>query len=163
MEQVTAMIEAAIKGALAKNRDNSHLDERHFRRVEKFGGEPSKWREWAFQFKTAVGGANAGVRDVLDQIQNSQKDPVWNDIFMQMTEQDRNKFAAELYNVIVTLVTGEALTVVRGVGGDGFEAWHRLLVRFDPKTPARALRMMMAVMQPKKVKDIRDLQAAVVN
>ena len=33
--------------------------------------------------------------------------------------------------------------------------------RFDPKTPARALRAMMVVMQPKRVKDVRELQGVV--
>ena len=164
MEQITAMIEAAIKGALSaeKTKPEIHsLDERHFRRIEKFNGEMGKWREWSFQPKTAMGAVNRDVREVLDRIQNYAKDPNWEDVFMETTEASRQRYGAELYNLIVTLVSGEALTVVRGVAGDGWEAWHRLQARFDPKTPARALRLMMQVMQPKKVKDIREVQGAV--
>jgi hypothetical protein len=164
MAEVTSMIEAAVKGALAhaarKDHSAGHLDERHFRRVDKFSGDPIKWREWAFQFKTAVGAVNNKTRELLEEIQKFPKDPNWEDIFQETTEEDKKKMSAELYNLIVTLVAGEALTVVRGVAGDGWEAWHKLLVRFDPKTPARALRMMMSVMQPRRVKDVRELQSA---
>ena len=54
------------------------------------------------------------------------------------------------------------MTVVRGVsGGDGWEAWRRLVNRFDPRTPAKALMAMMQVMQPKKWKDARELPSAI--
>ena len=63
---------------------------------------------------------------------------------------------------MVLMTTGEALTVVRGVaGGNGWHAWQQLVIRYNPKTPARALMAMMAVMQPRKVKDVRELQGAV--
>ena len=56
----------------------------------------------------------------------------------------------------------EALTVVRGVaGGNGWHAWQQLVIRYNPKTPARALMAMMVVMQPRKVKVVREPQGAV--
>ena len=100
------------------------------------------------------------ARELLEEIQKFQNDPDWVEVFADVEEDDRIKMSAELYSLIVTLVSGEALTVVRGVAGNGWEAWHKLQIRFDPKTPARALRMMMGVMQPKKVKDVRELQSA---
>ena len=166
MQDVASMIEAAVKGALAahaakQSKDRpGHLDERHFRRIDKFVGDPTKWREWAFQFKTAVGALSPKARELLEEIQKFPKDPDWVEIFADVEDDDRIKMSAELYSLIVTLVSGEALTVVRGVAGNGWEAWHKLQIRFDPKTPARALRMMMGVMQPKKVKDVRELQSA---
>ena len=52
--------------------------------------------------------------------------------------------------------------VIRGIAdSNGWEAWQRLSARFDPRTPARALRAMMVAMQPKRVKDVREMQAAV--
>ena len=34
-------------------------------------------------------------------------------------------------------------------------------MRYDPRTPAKSLMAMMHVMQPKKIKDVRDLPTAV--
>jgi hypothetical protein len=41
------------------------LDERHFRRIDKFDGVESKWKEWAFQMKTAIAMVNPKVRVLL--------------------------------------------------------------------------------------------------
>ena len=95
-----------------------HLDERHFRRVDKFVGDPTKWREWAFQFKTAVGALSPKARELLEEIQKFPKDPDWVEIFADVEDDDRIKMSAELYSLIVTLMSGEALTVVRGVAGN---------------------------------------------
>ena len=77
MSEVTNMIEAAVKGALAhaarKDHSAGHLDERHFRRMDKFSGDPIKWREWAFQFKTAVGAVNNKTREFLEEIQKFRR------------------------------------------------------------------------------------------
>jgi hypothetical protein len=68
---------------------------------------------------------------------------------------------AELCAILSTLVTGEALPVVRRVvGGDGWAAWSKLNVRLDPRTPAKALVSMLAVMSPKTVKEVRYLTGA---
>ena len=40
---------------------------------------------------------------------------------------------------------------------NGFEAWGKLYRRHNPVTPARALRAMISVMVPPKVKDVREL------
>ena len=59
-QNIQALIEAAVKGALEGQkkvrRDGHNLDERYFRRVEKFDGKEGTWKEWSFQFKTQVGG-----------------------------------------------------------------------------------------------------------
>ena len=47
---------------------------------------------------------------------------------------------------------------VRGVpNGQVREAWSKLFNRFDLRTPAKSLMAMMAVMTPKRVKDVREL------
>ena len=138
------------------------MDERHFRRMEKFDGSENKWKEWSFQLKTSLGAVNPKARNLLEDIHRHAKDPDWDTIFVDVSEDHVTKIGAELYSLLVSLLSDEALMVVRGVvGGNGWEAWQKLAARFDPRTPARALRAMMLVMQPKKVKDVREMQSAV--
>ncbi len=86
----------------------------------KFDGAESKWREWALQFKTQIGSVNPGTRELLEEIQKNPEDPDWDDIFSTISEEEVKKMGAELYGLTVSLVTGEALTLVRGVaGGNG--------------------------------------------
>ena len=74
---IQAMIEATVRGALQGQAaagpqqppareergagHGGHLDERHFRRIDKFEGAESKWKEWSFQMKTAIGTINPKV------------------------------------------------------------------------------------------------------
>ena len=138
------------------------MDERFFRRVEKFDGEEGAWKEWSFQFKTQVGVASKFTRDKLDEIQKAGGEVDFDSVFVEDKEEIVDKLGAELYSVLTSLVSGEALMIVRGVPhGDGWKAWGKLFNRYNPRTPARALMAMMAVMNPKKVKDVRDLSQAV--
>ena len=50
------------------------LDERSFRRVEKFDGADGKWKEWSFLFKTQVGAANKMARNLLDEVQKMKSE-----------------------------------------------------------------------------------------
>ena len=152
------LIEASVKAALAgqKSAAAGRLDERHFRRMDKLDGK--NWKEFFFQFKTAVGSVNTTMRGYLDEIQKGGKDPDYDTIFVDDTDQDIERGAAEIYSILASMVTGEALVVLRGVpNGQGWEAWSRLFNRFDPRTPAKSLIGMMAVMTPKRVKDVREL------
>ena len=42
-----------------------------------------------------------------------------------------------------------------GMGRCGFAAFYALSFRFNPKTPARALQFLFAVIHPPAIKDVR--------
>jgi hypothetical protein len=173
-EDIATLVRVAVEGALASARavpggggGGGRLDEKYFRRVDKYDGQgKSSWREFSFQFKTAVGMGNPKARSFLEEIQKAGKDISFNMIFEDVVEpEDRaqvERLGAEIYAMLSSLLTGDALTVVRGIlTGDGWLAWSKLCCRFDPRTPAKALMAMLNVMNPKKVKDVRYLSGAV--
>ena len=67
------LVDTAVKAALSAKAesgraDKGHrLDERHFRRVDKYCGGPG-WKEFAFQLRTSAGAASSRVREVMDEI-----------------------------------------------------------------------------------------------
>ena len=64
------------------------------------------------------------------------------------TDVDLN--GSELFDMLVALTAGEALTIVRGTEAmNGYLPWKRLCERFNPNTPAKASALMMDVMKPK--------------
>ena len=134
---IQAMIEATVRGVMSgqaqaapppQPRDDrgdrvGHLDERHFRRIDKFDGVESKWKEWSFQMKTTIGSINPKTRSLLEDIQKDGKDVEWDLILGGFVDDQVTKMGAKIYNLLVLMVTGEALTVVRGVaGGNGWQA-----------------------------------------
>jgi hypothetical protein len=145
------------------------LDDRYFRRVEKFDGTgKNRWREFSFQFKVAVGMANLKARAYLAEIQKGGKEVNFDQSFSEAVyHEDKmqvEKTRSELYAMLSSLVFGEAMTVLRGVlTGDGWLAWAMLNARFDPRTPAKTLMSMLSVMNPKQVKAVRYLASAVEN
>jgi hypothetical protein len=167
-EDLAVLMEAAVKAAMAavdgsREKTSGRLDERHFRRVEKYDGNEAKWKEWSFTFKTQVGAANKTARNLLDEVQKMKsEDPDVETLFVDMVDKDMvDKIGAELYSALTGLL-GEPLTFVRGIAhGDGWRAWHKLYHRYNPRTPARALVAVMGAMSPKKVKDIRDAIKAI--
>ena len=73
------------------------LDERFFRRVEKYGGDEKSWREWSFSFKSAVGMANVKVLKLIGEIERCVDEPVWEDVLLELTAEESDRFGAELY------------------------------------------------------------------
>ena len=72
------------------------------------------------------------------------------------------KKSGELYNILSQYCTGEALNVIKGITTfEGFHAWQKLYRKYNPKTMARAIRLMTDVTGPKPVKEIREVEAAI--
>ena len=126
------------------------LDERYFRRVEKLESH-NNWTDFSFQFATAVGAADPQVKKMLDLVTRAGRNPNWDDIFELYSDEEILTASNQIYAALSLLVGGEAMTIVRGVPvGEGWLAWNKIVSRFDPKTPAKALLAMMAATQPKK-------------
>ena len=125
------------------SRNKVTLEERSFRRIEKFGGEEGRWPEWIFHLLVAVGGGDrdcvAAMEKVMKQCTGSLSATTTDFVI----EQDvKEKFANELYGVLCSLTTGEANVVVRsviskGAGYCGFAALHVLNLPFNLKKPTR--------------------------
>ena len=126
---INAIIELAVKSARAEGKaggkggGSDRLDERYFRRVEKFTGEERGWREWSFSFRTAVGMGSVKARNALELLEKTVDDIEGNMVDLDMEAEECEKLGAELYAILTQLVTGEAMTILRGVGGDGWTAW----------------------------------------
>ncbi len=139
------LIDAAVRAALAAARaygggaavrePRASLDERHFRRCDKF--ERHKLDGVLFQFRTAVGSANPKIRKIMEEIAKVGKDNDWDLFFhdkQDWTDDEAPKSGHEVYAALSALVTGDAMTVVRSVtNGNGWEAWSRF---HSDSTPA---------------------------
>ena len=130
MEDFERIVATAVKAALAAKtgteKTKRSLDEKHFRRVDKFSGGTG-CKEFAFQFRTAMGTADEVVREILDEIIKAGKDPDWLHLLASLADAEEKKLGADLYAILTSVVSGEAMSVVRGVQhGNGWEAWSLL-------------------------------------
>ncbi len=130
------------------------MDEQHFRRMTVFSGDDCALRDWSFQLRAAIRGAEKGVLDVTSWVELAPSEVMTEDIETQFVEESGvEQWGVELYDVLCSLTSGEALKIVRGQAcANGFMAWKNLYKRFTI-TRANALAVMMEVMNPPKLSD----------
>ena len=135
------------------------LDEPSFRRIKTSSG--TGWQEWSFQFRVALKSClPAGVP--LVDCAEKQADDFEPDDVDQAFNEEASIFGAQLFGIICLLVEGEAATIVHSVTSlDGLVAWRRLHERFNPRTPARALKVLMEVVNPTRVKQLKDVPSSI--
>lgn len=154
-------------GGERQERQKVILEEKHFRRIEKYNGEAGKWQEWLFGVCVAVSGVAAECCLAMEEVVKASgtiKDIV--KLEEVVTQTVRGRYGSELFGVLCSLTGGEANVVVRsviqkGAGYCGFAALCVLSQRFNPKTPARILQYLTTVLNPTPVKDIRLLERAI--
>ena len=131
---------------------------------DRFLGGEAKWKQWSFEFKTAIGMANWKAKVVMEwaeaeatkrgEVEDTTKEKAmkemnWND------EDEMEGLAKELFGWLVLVTGGEAQTVVNDSGkeeADGIKAWGRLARQYNRRTMARMLRIHKECMYPREVK-----------
>ena len=126
--------------------------------VDKFSGEQEKWDEWSFALKRAIRSQNKRVYDALVAAEASVED-LAEEVDLDPAMEQRS---GELYDILCQVCIGEALVLVRSVADlEGVRAWQVLFRKYNPKTMARGLRMMLEVVNPFKIKELAEVETAV--
>ena len=71
-------------------------DERYFRRVEKLESH-NNWKDFSFQFATAVGAADPQVKKMLDLVTRAGRNPNWDDIFELYSDEEILTASNQIY------------------------------------------------------------------
>ena len=152
-----------------RSQSGTRIEEKHFKRLDKFSHGTVEYQEWALEFKTLLGTRN---RSMVDALVVAEKD---DETYVDSAERfargdgrqaldDINYEArnAELYDVLFVLTAGEARLVVKGVDRqDGVVAWQRLAKHFNRRTLTTALRLHKEAMHPDMDKDVTKLAAVI--
>ena len=102
----------------------------------------TSWSDWAFTVKAAARSCDRATDEKQDKV-----DVQLVENYLVDSEVEPN--GSELFDLLVSLTGGEAITVVKGAEDmNGFVAWKRLSERFNPNTPAKGLALLMEVMSP---------------
>ena len=122
-------------------------------RIRDFSGEMAHWKAWVRSFKSVIRSTCPAALQTVEEVEKSSYDGT-DDNFDEV--EDMGKISGELYDILSWYCTGEALSVIKGVTSfEGFLAWQKLHWKYNPKTMARAIRLMTDVTWPKQVKSGR--------
>ena len=115
---------------------------------EVLGSDVTKWMDYKKDVEGWAEAMTAGMRGILQAIAKAPDGTRIDAIFM---EKFRNQVEAEgtrfekldwvrkgLYEALRQMTKERARAVVESSGYDGFEAWHRLCIHFQPNADAQA-------------------------
>ena len=119
---------------------NVRLDERAFRRIDKFTDKKDEWTEWRAQVIEAVRECDKTFADDLVKFEKKETPGTYIDLTVV-----QQQLSATLQSRLVNLTGREAFAIVRAAEGQGVEAWRQLGMRFDPQTDARFALLLIAV------------------
>jgi hypothetical protein len=140
------------------------LDQKYMR-VKEFEGNMTEWSDWAFAFRRTVRGADRVCYDLMEEVEKEKveiKEEDLNDA--EAEDGDASELSAELYDLLCTTVKGEALTIMKTVEEFcGFKAWQRLYAKYNPKTTARAIKLLAEVCSPGAAKSFHEVETSINN
>ena len=161
-----ALQQAGVGGAVGGGRERrgkAAIDTKGIK-FRDFDGTQADWEQWVHSFKSAIRSANPDVLELMQEAEKMTGEAKDENLECEMDDEEAEKMSGELYNILSQYCTGEALTIVRGVNTfEGFLAWQKLYRKFSPKTMARAIRLMSEVASPRTIKDLKDVEEAIVN
>ena len=115
----------------------------------------SGFEGWQFKMLTAARAINPKAHEVMEYAKLNLDTEVPEDAFS--TDHEKNDLNRQLNYVLTEKTEGEAFDLVRGVPlQNGAEAWRRLLVRFDARTIGKEMLLARRVVNPPKIKNLRD-------
>lgn len=134
------------------------IDVRHAK-IPAFDGKPHGFDDWAFAFKRTIRSHSRAAYELMVDVENQVN--VDETDLDGASPHDVHGVSAELYDVLCQACSSEGLQVLRTVEDmKGLTAWSKLYRKFNPRTLARAIRLVGEVTNPSKVKDIKDAESS---
>jgi hypothetical protein len=162
-EQFQALLSALSTAGAARKEGGGGgriLDRRHLR-TQEFDGAQDKWGDWAFGLKRSIRSGSHDMFLLMEQVEKGSTEPDEEEMDTENVDINVDRMSAELYDALCQQCSGDAMTVIRSVDGcGGFVAWYRLHRKYNPRTMARAIRLMSEVTSPPPVRDLREVDAA---
>ena len=138
---------------------NRKLIDTRYLKLPSFGGEIGNFDDWSFTFKRMIRSVSRQAYDLLCQAETINGSE-WDSFDLDMAEVDMDAYSAEIFDLLCHCCSGEALAVIRSVDDmDGMKAWFKMYKKYQPKTMARAIRLVGQVTNPPKIADIKDTEA----
>ena len=122
-EEATRESRFRMGGGTAKTFQKVILDEKYFRRVDRYDGDVGKYKSWRFDLFVALGQVDkeleGELRGVLRRWEKSDTKSTpdkWEPgMDRELNQEVYKKYSGELYGVLVALTGGEAKSILRGI------------------------------------------------
>jgi len=118
------------------------VDLRNFAKPPTFDGSDASWHEWKFRFMNVM--SLLGLSEALELSARQPREIPW----LELSPSHRER-AVLVYNILVTVVSGRALSLTRMVKyRNGYECWRSLVKSYEPPDGARYAAILQGIMKP---------------
>lgn len=128
------------------------FSERACRGLPKFDGKEGRWVVWCGKFLGLVMERSPGMARAMKWVAEQPIETTLKEVGEvdpDGVQDDLERWSAALKNRLVRGLEGAAYVVQSAVAeSNGFETWRRIVRKYDPKTPTRAMQLMVRVMVP---------------
>ena len=145
-----------VPGPRSGPRDDD-VDDKYFKKLKPF--KEQNWKDWAFQFRSAVKAAN-GIGHCMLLWAEKQGDVIDNfEEFDECNSEQAEEISSRIFIQLTQLVEvgSESMDILQNSDSCGAEAWRRLTRRFAPTTPLRGMHLMMQAVNPKRATQPREV------
>ena len=148
-DQFTALMgRLAGGGGVVGGGSRNRLNPR-WMKLNDFNGSQAEWNDWSLGFKRAVRTADVETFEIMERVERANEDFDEEALNQFATNGDVSRVSGELYDLLCTVVKDEAMSLVRSVDEfRGFKAWYKLHMKYNPRTMARAIKLMSEVSSP---------------
>ena len=130
-----------------------------YKNLKVYAGDVKEFEEWSVKLRSLVSAGDAKVGQLMKAVEHecSEEELVKNKYSQASLEFDESdsdfilQSAAEMYNFLLNITTGEANAVVWRSLGSGWLAWKRWNSSLNPRTLASGIEAISAVLNPARV------------
>jgi hypothetical protein len=164
-DESTEAAAAAAAAASTPKIDNEYkyrdakLNEKSYKRMEKFSGGEAEWQEWKYDFEVITRSTNHEVGTALGLclLVKEPKTGIELQTVLENQPWRPTLRSAELYDLLIMLTAGEAKALIKTATVDGFVAWHTLNKAYSRDTLARTLRCYREASNPEPARSLSEV------
>lgn len=133
------------------------LDERHFRRLQKFENIHESWKEWRTHFLTSLRESSPITAEVMERAEINDAAIVPEKVVMtNVAYQEALDMQHIAHARLVSLTTGVSFLIVESSAGSGLDAWRLLSQKYNPRTHSQCVQLVNNIINYKihRVEDV---------
>ena len=161
IQELRRMLAAASPaGGIKKSKDIAFVNVKVFEGGKFTGAAKESLKTWAKKIKIFLNAQHRGMRKALELAEEAASKVNINDLGLVDWEfaVDANE---KLHDFLMTYTADEALQVVEAYGGEGFEAWRQLKMRFTSTGGSTEIDRTVRLFTKKACRNMAELPAAI--
>ena len=164
--QATSLMAEKEKAEKEKKSHQRVMDKDFVKSAKEFNGDEDEYNTWAFKWKIQMKSSCKKSWEVINRVEDMKDNVDLEALDLEGLTKEKGYYledwSTQLYEILSDKLVGNALTTLRNVPEMcGFEVWRLLSRSCNPTSPAMALKALVDILVPTKIRDPADLSRSI--